>query len=185
MPKNFLPHPASPGLPSKEVEMNFKQLEQYSNLTRSLQFANHHARHAHTWAHAFSRRDFIRTAAGAGAAGFLISSGLFSTTVAASSTDPKPIPGGEQLLFPDPTVFHLHLHGFPPFPDNNPATKDPSVITDFNGHIGLAYVNGTGTHTDLVSGVQSHLTFGVDLRFMKGEYVGEDGKPHHGAFALI
>jgi hypothetical protein len=165
--------------------MNVQQLQQYVNLTRSLQFANRHAHPTHNWANDLSRRDFIRTAAGAGAAGLLISSGLFSTTVAASSTDPQPIPGGEQLLFPNPKVFHLHLPGFPPFPDNNPATKDPSVITDFNGDIGLAYVNGAGTHTNLITGVRSHLTFGTDLRFMKGEYVGEDGRHHHGAFALI
>jgi hypothetical protein len=162
---------------SLEVEMNLKQMQQ--------NFANH-LRHGHVWSSTVSRRHFIRTAAGAGAAGLMVSSGLFSKAFAVpSSSDPKPIPGGEQLLFPDPTVFHLHLPGFPPFPDNNPATKDPSVITDFNGDVGLAYVNGTGTHTDLVTGDETHLTFGVDLRFMKGEYVGEDGNHHHGAFALI
>jgi hypothetical protein len=34
-------------------------------------------------------------------------------------------------------------------------------------------------------GQERHLPFEVDLRFMKGEYVGLDGRKRHGAFALI
>lgn len=132
--------------------------------------------------HDISRRHFLGAAAGAGL--FLASSQL-SPGLAASCADPRPIPQGNQFLFPDPTVFHIELPGFPGFPDNDPAANDPSVITDFNGHSGLAYVRGTGTHTDLTTGMVSNLPFEVDLRFMEGTYVGLDGGRHHGAFALI
>jgi hypothetical protein len=170
--------------------MNFKQLQHrntnLTSLTTVPQFTNRHARHAHIWDGALSRRQFMRTAAGAGAAGLVLGSGFFSTTLASGSAAPKPIPDGQQLLFPpDPTVFHVNLPGLPGFPDNDPATNNPSTITDFNGDIGLAYVNGMGTHTDLTTGEVTHLPFQVDLRFMIGEYIGEDGRHHHGAFALI
>jgi hypothetical protein len=42
-----------------------------------------------------------------------------------------------------------------------------------------------GTHTDKTTGRVSRLPYRVDLRFMKGVYVGKDGKHHHGAFAAI
>jgi hypothetical protein len=115
----------------------------------------------------------------------MFSSRFLSSALAADCDDPRPIPGGQQFLFPDPTVFHILLPGYPFFPDNNPATNDPSVITDFNGHVGLAYVQGMGTHTNLLTNAVRHLPFEVDLRFMKGEYIGADGRNHHGAFALI
>ncbi len=133
--------------------------------------------------HSISRRNFLGTTAGA--AGLFLASSKLSPVMGASCADPRPIPQGNQFLFPDPTVFHIELPGFPGFPDNDPARNDPSVITDFNGHIGLAYVRGTGTHTDLTTGMSSNLPFEVDLRFMEGTYVGLDGRNHHGAFALI
>ena len=42
-----------------------------------------------------------------------------------------------------------------------------------------------GTHTNKVTGVITRLPWEIDLRFMKGEYVGVDRKKHHGAFALV
>ena len=118
----------------------------------------------HFWARSFSRRQFIRSMTGA--AGFIAGSSLYPHTLAAGCADPSPIPGGQQFLSPDPTVFHILLPGYPFFPDHDTATNDPSVITDFNGHIGLAYVQGNGTHRDLTTGQESHLPFEVDLRFM-------------------
>ena len=75
--------------------------------------------------------------------------------------------------------------GYPVSAHSRPDKEDPSTITDFNGHIGLAYVVGMGTHTDQMTGDVSHLPYEVDLRFMKGVYVGKDLKIHHGTFALI
>jgi hypothetical protein len=124
---------------------------------------------------AMSRRQFLGTAAGT--AGLLLGSGLLSPARAAVCADPKPIPGG----FADFGHFYHQR-----YPDQNTAdTEDPSTITDFNGHIGLAYVEGMGTHTDKTTGIESRLPYRVDLRFMKGAYVGQDGKVYNGAFAAI
>jgi hypothetical protein len=57
---------------------------------------------------------------------------------------------------------------------------EPSTITDFNGFIGGAHVQGTGTDN---SG--NTLLWDTDLRFMKGVYRGEDGQLHRGTFAFI
>jgi len=107
----------------------------------------------------------------------LNSPGLSSGTGRKSTTSatPLPIPGGLQLLGPAGPLFHLFL----------PATgAEPSTITDFNGFVGWAAVGGTGTHTP-VGEAPSHLPFESDVRFMLGEFVGADGRNHHGAFAFI
>jgi hypothetical protein len=97
---------------------------------------------------------------------------------------PRHIPSGLEFLG-DGTFYHVFAPGYPPPGSNPPETNDPSVITDFNGNIGLAYVQGMGTHTDKTTGDVSTLPFEVDLRFMKGEYIGQDGRHHHGAIALV
>lgn len=97
--------------------------------------------------------------------------GRKSTTAAT----PSPIPGGLQLLGPSGPLFHFFL----------PATgAEPSTITDFNGFVGWAAVGGMGTHTPAGEASQ-HLPFESDMRFMAGEFIGADGKSHHGAFAFI
>lgn len=92
-----------------------------------------------------------------------------------TSATPQPIPGGLQLLGPSGPVFHLFL----PAPG-----VEPSTITDFNGFVGWAAVGGMGTHTPAGEAPQ-HLPFESDVRFMLGEFIGADGKNHHGAFAFI
>jgi len=94
-----------------------------------------------------------------------------STTAAT----PVPIPGGLQLLGPTGPVFHVFL----PAPG-----VEPSTITNFNGFVGWAAVGGMGTHT-VTGEAPEHLPFGADVRFMRGEFVGADGRNHHGAFAFI
>jgi len=94
-----------------------------------------------------------------------------STTAAA----PLPIPGGMQLLGASGPLFHVFL----PAP-----CVEPCTISNFNGFVGWAAVGGAGTHT--VSGqAPEHLHFESDVRFMSGEFVGADGRNHHGAFAFI
>ena len=94
-----------------------------------------------------------------------------STTTAA----PLPIPGGIQPLGPSGPLFHVFL----------PATGvEPSTITNFNGFIGWAAMGGMGTHT-VTGQAPEHLPFEADVRFMRGEFVGADGRNHHGAFAFI
>lgn len=100
-----------------------------------------------------------------------LSFGRKSTTAAT----PSPIPGGLQLLGPSGPLFHVFL----------PATgAEPSTITDFNGFVGWAAVGGMGAHTPAGEAPQ-HVPFESDMRFMAGEFIGADGKNHHGAFAFI
>jgi hypothetical protein len=140
----------------------------------SLNVPHRHQGHRHV-ARALSRRQFLGTAAGV--AGLLLGSSVLSPARAAGCADPRPIPGG----FSQFDHFYHQL-----YPDQDTAhTEDPSTITDFNGHIGLAYVDGMGTHTDKTTGLVTPLPYRVDLRFMEGTYVGKDGKQHHGAIAAI
>jgi hypothetical protein len=114
-----------------------------------------HRGHTHK---AMSRRRFIGSAAGT--MGLLLGASFLSPAQATRRADPKPIPGG----FSEFGHFYHQL-----YPNEDTAhTEDPSTITDFNGHIGLAYVIGTGTHTDKMTGIVSQLPYRVDLRFMKG-----------------
>jgi hypothetical protein len=163
--------------------MNIKQWE--NRHTNHVSFSGNrgvlrHRSHPHIWERALSRRQFLGTAAGV--AGLLLGSRCLSPAHAAVCADPKPIPGGFEAFG---HFYHLLSPGHPVFGTLGPDKEDPSSIFDFNGHVGLAYVVGMGTHTDKTTGIVSHLPYEVDLRFMKGEFVGKDGKKHHGAFALI
>ena len=136
-----------------------------------------------------TRRQFLKAglvaAAGAGLAQV---NAVWAAAPRKATADPRPIPYGTPFLFPDPTIFHVEAPGYPlpnpPF-DTNPATNNPATITDFNGVVGLAYVGGHGTHHDLVNGQTSSLYWECDMRFMVGEYVGQNGHHHHGTFGFI
>jgi hypothetical protein len=123
-----------------------------------------------------SRRRFLGVSAGA--TGLLMAGGVWSSALA-STCEPQPIPhtldpgGGLPLI-------HILLPGLV-----HPADADPSTITDFNGHLGYAIIDGTGTRTDKATQAVTQNPFEVDLRFMKGEFVSADGRHCHGAFALI
>lgn len=136
---------------------------------------HHYVGHTHFWERArMSRRQFVRTAVGT--TGVVLSSGLWMPAVAQASgshVDPKPIPGGF-------TAFGVFIHHFPPVSGN-----EPSQITDFQGVIGLANLKGTGTGINTHTGASTPLLFTVDNRFMKGTYIGVDGKQHRGTFAFI
>ena len=136
-----------------------------------------HTWHVDVWERPLSRKQVL--AAGAAAVGALtLPRSAFARP---PSGMPNPIP---QVL--DPAVpIHIQLPGYPPAGSPDPAHNDASTITDFNGHVGLAYVRGTGTRTDKATGSTATLPFEVDLRFMKGEFVATDGRRRHGAFALI
>ncbi len=87
-----------------------------------------------------------------------------------------PITGHFQPLGPGTEVFNFYFLAL---------GDEPSTITDFNGLIGVAAIQGFGTATNTMTGATTRLFFDADIRFMKGEYVGVDGQNHHGAFALI
>jgi hypothetical protein len=135
--------------------------------------------HSHFWERALSRRNFVQVAGGA--SGLLLASRVLSPALvrAADSAAPKPIPGGTHLPFLPASGPNSIVHFF------FPATgREPSLITDFKGVVGVANVNGTGTATD-GKGNKSTLAFGSDNRFMKGEFIGVDGERHRGAFVFI
>jgi hypothetical protein len=96
----------------------------------------------------------------------------------ASSTAPVPtsvtqaIPPGPNET---PVVFHFTNFG---------AGIDPSSINDFNGFVGEADVQGTGTGTN-PDGSTETLLFDTDIRFMSGVYRGVDGGIHKGTFGLV
>ena len=124
-----------------------------------------------------SRRQFVRrgAVAVAGLAGLeaIVAAPAFAKKTPAAA--PKPIPGG--FKFPNfdlsPTAGDIHV--LPPVPG-----LEMSTITDFNGQIGAADIKG-----DAVGSDGSSWTFDTDMRFMQGEYIGEDGRHHNGTFGFI
>jgi hypothetical protein len=159
---------------------------QYVRAQQAARLRSRHHRHG-----ALTRRQFLQAGLAtlaAGAAGLGRAGAAWAAPSMKSTADPRPIPYGSPFLYPDPTIFHADAPGYPlpdpPFP-TNPATSNPATITDFNGAVGLMYVGGHGTHHDLVSGQTSTLTWEVDMRFMVGEYIGQDGGQHNGTFCLI
>ena len=128
-----------------------------------------------------SRRGFLGGAAAMGGAALLGSSVLGSTSAFAapsSNPTPNPIPGGIQPAGPGTPVFHVLLPG----PDSPNA--EPATITDFNGFVGIAHTQGTGTGIE-ANGTTHQLLYDLDMRFQKGVYVGQDGKVHQGTFGFI
>jgi hypothetical protein len=129
--------------------------------------------HAHFWQRALSRRQVIVAgAAGSAAAATLLSARFWVPELARAAppipADPKPIP---LTLGP----FHVQLIG---------PGHEPSTITDFNGFVGVADVQGTGTG---IGGPHPSgtLLFDTDMRFMSGEYIGVDGKHYHSTFGFV
>jgi hypothetical protein len=95
------------------------------------------------------------------------------------SGSPIPIPGTFNPGLGGPDI-HLQLPG--PADTTTPGRigGEPSTITDFNGFIGVAHVEGTGTDNQ-----GNTLFWDTDLRFMDGVIKGADGEIHQGTFAFI
>src|SRR5262249_12785005 len=79
------------------------------------------------------------------------------------SVAPLPIPGGLPGFLPGEPFEHIYLPG--PADAPPPFGNEPSTITDFNGFIGVAHFEGTGTDGD-----GNTLLVDIDLRFMQGVY---------------
>jgi hypothetical protein len=126
-----------------------------------------------------SRRQFGRAMAGSAVLGGAFGAGLMRPSPAtAASFAPVPIPGGTPLLG---GAFHF----FGPAAID-PIDAEPSTITHMNGFVGLAYINGNVTRTNLSTGQSDKLPFlFTDMRFMTGEFRGLDGRVHRGTFALV
>jgi hypothetical protein len=121
-----------------------------------------------------SRRQLLQRSAialgGIAGLGLLDPSAVFGSAFSA----PRPIPGGFDLdfnLVPSDPFIHVLVPsvGF-----------EMSTITDFNGVIGASETQGTAQGSD-----GSHYSFDCDMRFMRGAYVGLDGRMHNGSFGFI
>jgi len=133
-----------------------------------------HRGHTHFWERAVSRGGFIKTAAGLTAT--VLGAEVWLPGMAradSGSAIPRPIPG---TLGPG-LDFHVDIVGAPD------QGVELSTITDFNGFLGAAIVDGTGTAVD-AAGTHRFL-FDTDMRFMDGVYVGMDGKTHSGTFGFV
>jgi hypothetical protein len=121
--------------------------------------------------HAPSRRQFLAAGAGLGAAGFLGTQVIGAGPAFASrrAGAPRPIPGGTQLLGPGTELFHV----FPP------GAGEPNSITDFNGIVGVAHIQGAG------AGDNKGQTFDIDNRFITGEYIALDGRHFEATFGFL
>jgi hypothetical protein len=131
--------------------------------------------------HALSRRRFLQAAAGTIG---VLGAGLAWPARARADeiVAPNPIPGGDPSFnaFSPPSTELLHVYAPDPF-----SGFDPITITDFDGVVGAAIVDGTGRGRGNRTHGNRDLLFEVDLRFMQGTYRGIDGRAHFGTFALV
>jgi hypothetical protein len=134
--------------------------------------------HKHFLKRALSRRDFVRTAAGASALAAAANMAWPAVAFAApkgGDATPRPIPGGTDLQF---LIFQTHgqiFHFF--FPAYG---QEVSTITDFKGSVAAAEIQGSG-----VDNSGKTLTYDADMRFMSGEYVALDGRHRQGTFGFV
>jgi hypothetical protein len=125
-----------------------------------------------------SRRSFLHAAAGTfGALGAGV---LWPTRSLAAGRDPKPIPLTRVAL-----GVPIHVNGVGPADAAASPGNEPSTITDFDGYIGVARVQGTGTGTNTNTGETFPLLFDSDMRFMQGIYQSVDGRFLDARFVLV
>jgi hypothetical protein len=123
-----------------------------------------------------TRRQFLGAAAGAAGLALAWKPGL---ALADPAGDPVPIPGGTKI---GPKIFHV----FAPGKGTNSPDLELSTITDFNGFVGLAFIDGMCTETNHATGAVRRLPFlSADMRFMKGAFRDNTGNVRQGAFALV
>jgi hypothetical protein len=154
-----------------------------------------------------SRRRFF--GASAGAAGVVLGSGLWAPAhdddddgddkggrVGQQCPEADPIP---HITIPPPAPCE-RVHFF--FPGNveggpaptdptgpQPGGRDPSTVFNFDGVIGVADLDLTGTGRELdqngEEGPPAPYGFHTDMRFMSGKFVATDGRVRRGAFVFI
>ena len=122
----------------------------------------------------FSRRELLQRSAvalgGVAGLGLLDPSSVFGSAVSA----PRPIPGGFDTSF-NPVPSGAFVHVLPPS-----IEFEMSTITDFNGVIGASETQGAAQGSD-----GTPYSFDCDMRFMRGVYVGLDGRLHNASFGFI
>jgi hypothetical protein len=122
----------------------------------------------------FSRRQLLQRSAvalgGVAGLGLLDPNSVLGSPAAA----PRPIPGGFDLNF-KPVRKDPFVHVLVPS-----VGYEMSTITDFNGAIGASETQGTARGSN-----GRKYSFDCDMRFMRGAYVGLDGRMHNGSFGFI
>ncbi len=122
-----------------------------------------------------TRRAFMGASAGATGAMLLQPAAALA---ASPRTDNTPNPTTSRATIPGPdgdVTFALTAFG---------PGLDPSSITDFNGFVGVADVQGTGTATYADNSTET-LLYDTDMRFMTGTYRGKDGQVYKGTFGFV
>jgi hypothetical protein len=162
--------------------MNFRDIPMWESAIKARAHHHDHSRtgHTHFWQRAMSRRQFARTMAGTAVVGATLASGLSRPTLAKTrgSNEPVPIPGATPAAG---GLFHVFTPG-----GLDPVDAEPSTITNFNGLVGLAYINGMVRRTDTVTGEKRTLPFvNSDMRFMQGIFRDTESRVHQGTFALV
>jgi hypothetical protein len=121
--------------------------------------------------HRLTRRAFLGSAAGATGAALLQPAAALAANPHTDSS-------------PNPSAFKQDIAGLT-FSLTFPGPGlDPSSITDFNGFVGFADVQGTGTARN-PDGSTETLLYDTDMRFMTGTYVGKDGQTYRGTFGFV
>lgn len=123
----------------------------------------------------FNRRQLLWR--GAVALGGITGAGLFdpSSVFGSATAAPRPIPGGFSFTTNGFVASGADLHFFLPG-----IGFEMSTITDFNGVVGGSETRGTAQGSD-----GTKYSFDCDMRFMRGRYVGLDGRQHSGSFGFI
>lgn len=128
--------------------------------------------HASKHALGFTRRSLLKATAATGA---IVTASAALAPLRAAAAGPGP--GTPVPVAGDPVFGGLHIYGVS-------IGTEPSAITDFNGSVGAAVVDGTGVGTG-ASGATEALLFDTDMRFMQGVFRGTDGRVHQGTFAFV
>ena len=122
-----------------------------------------------------SRRQLLRR--GAVALGGVAGLGLLdpSTVLGSATAAPRPIPGGFKLPNFKIVPRGADLHVLPPG-----IGFEMSTITDFNGVVAGSETRGLARDSH-----GRRYSFDCDMRFMRGVYVGLDGRMHNRSFGFI
>jgi hypothetical protein len=134
--------------------------------------------HAHGW----SRREFLKTAAGAAALGSAATGWLLRPDGALASGP------GIGLVEPIPSTLELFpgVHSHVLAPPLTGADSDPATVYNFHGASAIAFISGTCERRDRKTGETRTLPFLFnDMRFMKGVFRGRDGHVRDAAFAFV
>jgi len=131
-----------------------------------------------------SRRDILLKSAGA--FGLLVGAELIpgwgsARAGDATANDIATALGGEESGLPVPVPLNpasgVHIYRVA-------LGSEVSAISNFDGLVGGAIVNGTGVgHSP--GGRTEQLLFSTDMRFMQGTFVGTDGNRHQGTFGFV